>query len=137
MTAAEYLELFYPYLFDVADPRYVEETKRGQFLTAAAMYRPSCLSEDAQNQAQAHYAAYLMGATYSETGTGGSSVGVSGPVIRERQGTSEVEYARASDTGPGGATGPVTAYARWEALSLLCRRGAITAGRAFWPYGPR
>lgn len=137
MTAKEYLQLFYPYFFDSTDPRYVVDADIDKFLLAAEAYRPYCLGEEAQNQAQAHYAAYLMDGVYSSKSPGGVTESVSGPIVRERQGTSEVEYARASDTGPAAATGASTPYARWDAMAAVCRRGAILVGKAFPPVGAR
>jgi len=136
MTAEEYLELLYPRLFDETDPTFVSMDKREKFLVMAQSYRPYCLSEEAQNEAQAHYAAYLAGGVATHKSTEPAGGVVSGPVVRERQGTSEVEYAKATDTGPS-ATGPLSAYSRWAALKALCGKGAILAGNAFPPIGPR
>lgn len=131
MTAEEYLALFYPYLSNASDPRYVSPEDKAKFMAAAASKRPACLEEEFQNEAQAHYAAYLMLRTTAQTGaasTGGATP--SGAIVRERQGNVEVQYAQAGQ-GASDATGPASPYASWYALWSLCGKGAIIASDAF------
>lgn len=130
MTAAEYLALFYPWFFQVGGPSFVSEEDRAKYMTAAEAHRPACLPDERQNEAQAHYAAYLMGRTLAWQQAGGAAA-APGTVVRERQGGVEVQYAQGETGGASVATGPATAYASWKALSDLCARGAILAGDAF------
>lgn len=141
----EWVEYFYPFMMDGTDTRYIPEADLLMAITVAADYRPACLTTDRQDQAQAHYAAYVAefrrklleeGQITEMTET------VSGPIVEKREGDTMVKYA----TSPGVAvssaalkaklTGPGTPYAAWQALWELCvapvvegdrpvRRGAI------------
>lgn len=88
-------------------------------LEVAVAYRPSCLSDERQNIAQAHYAAHLL-QVRAEQMAAGTGPGLAGPVIEESEGDVSVRYgAAAADAGPSAP------YASWKALSDICRRGAI------------
>lgn len=134
MTAAEYLQLYYPFFFDADDPRHVDEARITLALTAAAAYRPACLPAELQNEAQAHYAAHILLTTLEAAG-----VILPPPdrvVRREKEGDVEVEYAATDGTG---VSAPVTPYQAWDVLAARCRgRGAIISSSAFcgsggWP----
>ncbi len=126
MTPAEHLAFQYPRFFVAGGPWHQDEEARANALQRAEAYRPRCLSDELQNEAQAHYAAHILDARVRDLRAGAGQAGVvvpSGPVTSEREGDIAVTYADAS--GSDHATGPATPYARWQALHRLCGRGAI------------
>jgi hypothetical protein len=112
MTPAQHLAMAYPALAGAG----TAETTWA--LSVAQDYRPRCLSEERQNLAQAHYAAYLLMRRAAEMGGGAGEP--SGPVVEEREGDLTVKYAEGGSSG-----GPDNAYASWQALNAICLRGAI------------
>lgn len=131
-TAEEWVAYFYPFLLDETDPRHVSASELDMALAVAADWRPACLSEDRQNQAQAHLACYVVQyraqVAASGIGTGApAEVPIAGPVVERSEGDVTVRYAT-SGTGIAPATatiranltGPNTPYASWEKLHLLC-----------------
>lgn len=131
----EWMEFFYPYIFDGCDTRFAAEQDLEMALAVAADYRPACLSEDRKNQAQAHYAAYVIeyrdrmkavNATNSNV-----TATVAGPIIEKSEGDVSVKYATsASQTSASQVrsqlTGPGTAFAAWQALYDVCITGEGT-----------
>lgn len=131
-TAEEWVAYFYPFLLDEADPRHVSASELDMALAVAADWRPACLSEDRQNQAQAHYSAYVV--AYKQqmqtatAGLGGSATEVvAGPVVERQEGDVRVKYATSGGTTVTPAatvranlTGPGTPYAAWERLAAIC-----------------
>lgn len=148
-TAQEWAEYFYPFLFDGEDSRYVTPSDFAMALAVAVDFRPSCLTADRQNQAQAHYAAYVsefrdrlksigISSTYStET--------VSGPIVEKQEGDVRVKYSESKTSTSGSSaaikaqlTGPGTAYAAWQALWEICvpaTDGTGTGGTVVVPKG--
>ena len=97
MTPAAVLALLYPYLAAEADPRFAPETDRDVALTLAASFRPSCLPGDAQDVAQAHYAAHLLGIAYAGRQAAGSTTTVEalagGQITEISEGSVSIKYA--------------------------------------------
>lgn len=145
-AAARWLEVFYPSLFDANLISYVPPRDRQMALMVAKSYRPQCLNENMQNQAQAHYAAYVL---EFRRRTGGSVNTINntaaGPIVEKQEGTTRVRY---SDVLLGAAnsssqqltmSGPGSAYAMWHSLWSQCtgantvtgappRRGGLAVG---------
>jgi hypothetical protein len=116
MTPAEHLAMAYPGITDGL-PDGVSDWA----LVVAADYRPSCLSDERQNLAQAHYAAYLLEIRRSSQGRTSDPSAPSGAIVEEREGDVTVKYA-----DPGVSSGPGTGpYAAWKSLADICSRGAI------------
>jgi hypothetical protein len=114
MTAAEHLAMAYPALVAGA-----EQPVQTWALSVAQAYRPRCLSEERQNLAQAHYAAYLLAQRAQEQATGGSEAGA---VTRWKEGDVEITYGEGASRADGAPSGP---YAAWKAMSDICARGAL------------
>lgn len=146
-SAKEWVEYFYPFLFDGADARYVPPSEMDMALVVALDFRPACLTEDRQNQAQAHYAAYVVefrARTKAAGIQGNVTATVAGPIIEKREGDTSVKYATSANAASSSAirdqlTGPGTPYAAWRNLWEICsgatvdgqlpvRRGAIITG---------
>lgn len=89
-------------------------------LGIAAAYRPACLPEAKQDEAQLLYAAWLL---YNRLQQQGSGIILSG-VKSLKEGDLAVTYGTAEET-----IDPLGFYGRWKALNDLCGYGAITAGR--------
>jgi len=115
MTPQELLLFFYP-AAAAADPQAVETA-----LLLAADYRPACLPLTKQDEAQALYAAYLL-EDITARNTGGNVTGYAGPLVREKEGQLERQYA---DTTGNTALRDATFYGRWKELNDLCGFGAI------------
>jgi hypothetical protein len=114
MTPAEHLAMAYPALAGAPD----EVTTWA--LAVAQDYRPSCLSEERQNLAQAHYAAYLlMVRSENERGVEGEP-SRPGVILEEKEGDDTVKYA-----APVADGSPSAPYDCWKALRDICARGAI------------
>lgn len=124
-TAREYLGLFYEYLSKPEDPRFVQPEQQALALQAGVAFRPKCLPDDLQNQAQAHYAAYLLSARYTSKISGGGQGSLRPPFIKsEQEGDVIVQY----DTGAALSKvnyGPITPYDAYSLLARRCTRGAI------------
>ena len=137
-TVIEHIGFFYPYLLDEADPRYVPAAILDQAIAVAADWRPTCLSEDRQNQAQAHYVAYLAAVrlqTIAEGAGGTVTETVAGPIIEKAEGDVRVRYATSggttttTTTARNANTGPNTPYAAWERLWAICAGAELAEGR--------
>lgn len=146
-SAKEWVEYFYPFLFDGEDARYVPPAEMDMALAVAMDFRPACLTDDRQNQAQAHYAAYVaeFRARAKAAGLKGNvTATIAGPIIEKREGDTSVKYATSAAAASASVikeqlTGPGTPYAAWRALWEICagatvegqlpvRRGAIMTG---------
>lgn len=128
MTPAEYLAFLYPRFFEEGGPSFQDEEARNRALAMADARRPTCLSEDRQNEAVAHYAAFLLDGRLRDlqAGPGGSGVSVlAGPITSEREGDIQRTYADGGGNSADLETGPTTPFARYRALARLCGRGAI------------
>jgi hypothetical protein len=145
-TAVEWFDFFYPFYTEGTDTRWVPDDEIALAMTLAAAWRPACLPTDQQNQAQAHYAAYVIdyrarAAAAAGTTTLGTAV-VAGPIVEKQEGDVRVKYATTGGSGVSSAqtqaqlTGPGTPSAAWKAMWDICvppvlegdrpvRRGAI------------
>ena len=117
MTPLEFLRFIYPST-DSLDPVQVETA-----LAIAADYRPYCLPEARQDEAQALYAAYLL-EDIAARSSGGYVGGYAGPIVREKEGQLERQYADTT-SNDNFNTRDATFYGRWKELNDLCGIGAI------------
>ena len=90
-------------------------------LAMAAGYRPACLPEAKQDEAQVLYAAWLLYGRIQQQEGGVAPAGV----ISEKEGDLQRTYGRTESTAD-----PLGFYGRWKALNDICGYGAITAGSA-------
>lgn len=126
MSALDKLNLLAPIL-DCMDSHKVSGA-----LEIAKNYRPKCLSEDQQDEAQALYAAWLLYGLQQQAAS----------TFTPPVGATSIKEDRLSITfGSGGAddasrNDPMGFYARWKALSDKCGRGAIIGGN-FYDHGHR
>ena len=129
MTAEQYLAFLYPYFSTVGDPRYVAPEIIASALLMAQSRRPPCLSEEQQNEAQAHYAAYALEQRRAQqAATDSATAGTT--IVREKEGNVEVQYAAATESSQQ-VSGPATPYAAWKSLADLCAFGAVIVGDAW------
>lgn len=92
-------------------------------LDIAAGYRPTCLPEAKQDEAQAWYAAWLLyGRLQQLAGQEQGATPLPG-VISEKEGDLSRTYGRAD-----GAEDPAGFFGHYDRLAKLCRAGAITVG---------
>ncbi|WP_237173036.1 DUF4054 domain-containing protein [Paracandidimonas lactea] len=90
-------------------------------LTFAEAYRPACLSEAKQDEAQLLYAAWLLYGRLRQQEGGVIPAGVKSL----KEGDVAVTYGSGADGGD--LTDPLGFYGRWNKLNRLCGVGAITA----------
>lgn len=135
MTPLQYLQLLYPWYFVTTDLRFVPEATMTGYLQVAGGYRPTCLPDERQNEAQAHYAAYLADEVFrSSLLTDNSIVSLPRVVKREKEYNVEVEYeyALGKINAGGVAMAPMSPYQSWYALWKKCRvGGSITVSNAY------
>lgn len=137
-TAEEWLEFFYPSILNGESLAYASPQDRAMALSVAENFRPTCLNAEQQNQAQAHYAAYvlqfrqaMLAAGYSAAET--ATAVVAGPIIEKQEGSTRVRYSEKAAASGGSTsiqlttTGPGTPYAAWLALWNMCM-GITDAG---------
>jgi len=120
------LQLFYPQFFDPDSPLYVDPEILTQLIWLAEEARPWCLPEGRQDFAQAMYTAYLV-SVRNETSSGQVSTPVAGPIVSEKEGDIQVNYASPS-TGSSNKTSSRPSSDPWDAWYRLyerCGRGAI------------
>lgn len=131
-TPLEWMEFFYPSIFNGETLAYASPQDIAMALSVAENFRPTCLPADQQNQAQAHYASYVLqfreaaksvGMTATETAT----AVVAGPIIEKQEGTTRVRYSEKVSTTTNNAaqalnmvSGPGTPYAAWLAMWNMC-----------------
>jgi len=96
----------------------VDPVDKERAIEMAAAYRPSCLSEAKQDEAQLLYAAWLLYGRMQQEQTGVILAGVKS----EKEGDLARTYGTAEETAD-----PLGFYARWKALNDICGRGAILA----------
>lgn len=136
--ADEWLQFFYPNVFDGASRFYASPSEQQTALLIAENFRPSCLSDDMQNQAQAHYAAYILDfrRRANEVGLSADDVAtavVSGPIVEKQEGTTRVKYSEkllgaGSSSVIAQMTGPGTPYAMWYSLWAQCSGVDVSSG---------
>jgi hypothetical protein len=132
--AREWLEYFYGHFFDGENVNYASPPDVDMALAVGNDFRPACLPTDRQNQAQAHYAAYVLEfrnkvkAANLSVSSAMQAV-ISGPAIEIQEGSTRVKYSeKASSSSSSGSvqqiqsdlTGPGTAYAAWFSLWSIC-----------------
>lgn len=117
MTPAEMLDMLNflaPALASVSTP------DKMKALELAAAYRPSCLPEAKQDNAQIFYAAWILSGRLASSG-GIRPYGV----ISEKEGDLSRTYGNTA-----GADDPLGFYGQWFKLNTICKRmGAITVGK--------
>lgn len=133
-TAAEHLQRVAPYLFDQDDPRFADAGLVEWGLAAAEGWRPTCLSDERQNLAQAYRAAFEIESlrridAASSSASTTQTVGVAGAVIERQEGDVRVRYSDGKTTTAastsGSNAGPSTAFARWQELWSLCQATGV------------
>src|SRR5690606_30448854 len=95
-------------------------TDKEKALSMAASYRPACLPEAKQDEAQLLYAAWLLYGRLQQQETGVRPVGV----VSEKEGDLARTYG--STQAGSDVDDPLGFYGRWKALNALCGFGAIT-----------
>lgn len=136
MTPMEHIEFAYPYLVDGEDVRYVPPDVLQWALDAAETHRPTCLSDNLQNLAQAHYAAYLLDARRtSSLNYSGSTTFNSGIVLERREGDTSIKYADPRTTGTTSVSNMNSPYASWKMLNDRCTGPTDTSGKPIVVYG--
>ena len=123
-----FMTVFFPQYFDPDSPSYVDPEIMKQLIWLAEEARPWCLPEGKQDFAQAMYAAYLV-SLRSETSSGSISIPVAGPIVSEKEGDIQVNYAAPASGGSTSSASKRPASDPWDAWNKLwsiCGRGAIT-----------
>lgn len=120
MSADAQLAFRYPWFAREGDPRFVDAAARQAALDNAAAYRPGCLPAALADEAQAHYAAFLL-QSIRDADAGAPQGGL---VKSEKEGAVERTYMTAAEAGE--ASAPNTAFAAWDRLARLCRLGGVT-----------
>lgn len=106
----------------------VSDSDKTKALELAVAYRPPCLTEEMQDQAQVYYAIWLLYNRVAQTAGEDSGIGTQPAGVKSiKEGDVTVTWASEAETG--GVTDPSGFYARWAALDALCGHGAITVGR--------
>jgi len=122
------MSIFFPQYFDPESPSYVDPEVMKQLIWLAEEARPWCLPEGRQDFAQAMYAAYLV-SLRSETSSGQVSTPVAGPIVSEKEGDIQVNYASPSSGSETSGQSKRPASDPWDAWNKLwsaCGMGAIT-----------
>lgn len=129
-TAAEHLERIAPFLFEPADPRYVDPDIIAWGLAVALEWRPACGGDDWNNLGHARRAAYeILSIARADATSANSSttveVGVAGALVEEQQGDVRRRYSDGKTTTgvsstTGANQGPSTFYAQWKEMWDRC-----------------
>ena len=117
MTVLEYLAFIYPALATAAP----ESVAAAELISAD--YVPHCLTPVKQIEAQALYMAYLLEDVAARK-SGGNVSGVAGPLIREKEGQLERQYADTTKN-TNASVRDNSYYGRWKELNDICAFGAI------------
>lgn len=99
------------------------ESDKLKALEMARAYRPSCLPETRQDEAQVLYAAWLLYGRLQQQESGDTLGVILSGVKSYKEGDLSVTYGSPAETGD-----PLGFYGRWKALNDLCGIGAITVG---------
>lgn len=105
------------------------ESDKTRALQMAAAYRPGCLTEAKQDEAQLWYAAWLL---YGRLQHSGGAAPVLAGVKSYKEGDLAITYGSAAETAD-----PMGYLGRWQVLNDLCGYGAITVGRPLYGCCPR
>ncbi|SSW67303.1 hypothetical protein AVE30378_02554 [Achromobacter veterisilvae] len=90
-------------------------------LAFAADYRPACLPEKKQDEAQLWYAAWLLYGIKQQRAAENDGVLARPGVVSEKEGDLQHTYGKVE-----GADDPAGFYGQYERLARLCRVGAAT-----------
>lgn len=90
-------------------------------LSMAAGYRPACLPESKQDEAQLWYAAWLLYGIKLQRAADADGVMARPGVVSEKEGDLQRTYGTVE-----GAADPAGFYEKYERLARLCRVGATT-----------
>lgn len=90
-------------------------------LAMAAGYRPACLPENKQDEAQLWYAAWLLYGIKQQRAAEADGVLARPGVVSEKEGDLQRTYGKVE-----GADDPAGFYGQYERLARVCRVGAIT-----------
>jgi hypothetical protein len=134
--AREYLEYFYGHFFDGDSINYASPPDVDMALAIANDFRPKCIPEDRQNQAQAHYAAHILEfrkkvKDLNLSVSAAMTAVIAGPAVEVQEGSTRVKYSEraASNTNvaqiQASVIGPGTSYAAWFSLWALCIPGYV------------
>ena len=124
MTSNEWLTFYYPYFSDTQDKRFVDAQTRAIALAQGLAKAPLCelvpVGSEAQMQAIAHYAAYLLDNRNAAI-MAGSGV-IAGMVLkREKEGDVEREWtAQTSLEQTNAIEGADTPYERYKEIFDMC-----------------
>lgn len=94
-------------------------------IARAAAYRPGCLPEDMQDEAQLYYAAWLLFDRERQLAVASSGAGAVGYGAKSiKEGDVAIEFFARAD---GSAVlDPQGFYQRWSDLNAICAMGSIT-----------
>lgn len=90
-------------------------------LAIAADYRPACLPEKKQDEAQLWYAAWLLYGIKQQRGAEDEGVLAKPGVVSEKEGDLQRTYGQVA-----GAEDPAGFYGRYQRLARICGVGAAT-----------
>lgn len=90
-------------------------------LVMAADYRPPCLPEKKQDEAQLWYAAWLLYGIKQQRAAEDDGVLAKPGVVSEKEGDLQRTYGQVA-----GAEDPAGFYGRYQRLARLCGVGAVT-----------
>jgi hypothetical protein len=98
-------------------------------LQQAEGYRPWCLPEDKQDEAQAWYAAWLLYDRMQQQAAAASMGVIPAGIASEKEGDLARTYRAGTASGDGDVNDPMGFHAKYQRLADLCGYGAITVGR--------
>lgn len=105
----------------------VSDSDKDKAIQFAAKYRPACLPEALQDEAQTYYAVWILFDRERQKAMAGSGAGQIGFGAKKiKEGDVEIEFG----TGFSQSDGVIDTqgfYARWKALNDACAMGAIIA----------
>lgn len=105
----------------------VSDADKDKALAMAVKFRPACLSEEMQDEAQLYYAAWFLFDRERQKAMAQSGAGQIGfGAKRIKEGDVEIEFGAGMSAGSG-VIDPQGFCARWKALADICSMGAITA----------
>lgn len=97
-------------------------------LALGGSYRPSCLPEVKQDEAQAWYAAWLLYQRKQQAAAAAAVGVIPAGIASEKEGDLARSY-RAGRSAGEAVDDPMGFYAQYERLAALCGYGAITVAR--------
>jgi hypothetical protein len=121
------LALFYPQYLEQGNPANVDDDIMSALILLADQARPWCLPPGQQDMAQMFFTAYLV-TLRNETSSGEVQTPVAGPIVSEKEGDIQVNYAASSpNVLPTGVSSRPSsdAWDSWNRLYMRCARGTI------------